>query len=68
MIKNEVAVMTDNRSDSEIEKAFRYAEASLNVEGMYTTDEEKALIKQSLRGDISKEEFIKRAVEIARNG
>ena len=55
------------RRASDIERAMKNAEASLNVEGMYTTEKEKELIRKSLRGDISHEEFIRRVVELAKN-
>lgn len=54
------------RRASDIERAMKNAEASLNAEGMYTTEEEKQLIRKSLRGEISHEEFIRQAVELAK--
>jgi hypothetical protein len=55
------------RRASDFEKAMKYAEASLNVEGMYTTKKQNELIRKSLRGEISHEEFLRQAVELAKN-
>jgi len=52
-------------SDSEIEQALKEAKASLAVEGLYTTSEEDELIRKKLRGEISHDEFLRRALELA---
>ena len=62
-----IGVIDVQSRQSKIEKAMKNAETSLNAEGMYTTDEENDLIIKSLRGEISKAEFIKRAVELAKH-
>lgn len=55
------------RRASDIEKAMKNAEASLNVDGYTTMEAEKQLIRKSLRGEITHEEFIKRAIELAKH-
>jgi len=54
-------------SESDIEKAMKQAGASLAIEGLYVSHKGDELIRQKLRGDITKEEFLKRALEIAKS-
>lgn len=54
------------RPSSDIERAMKQAEANLNVEGIVVTEQESELVRKSLRGEISYEEFIQRALELAK--
>lgn len=47
--------------------AFRNAKASLEIEGQSLPEGAEDLILENVRGEISDEEFFKRALEIARN-
>lgn len=47
-----------------IEKAIRSAKASLAVEGLYATLEEEELVRKHLNGEITDEEYKKRAMEL----
>lgn len=49
-----------------IDEYIRQGEGSLKHEGMYLTHEDKELIKRNLKGEITKEEFIKIACEQAK--
>lgn len=49
-----------------IEHAMREAEASLNVEGMYSTEEDDQLIRQCLEGKISYDVFLEKALELSK--
>lgn len=51
-------------SDEKIEKILANAKASLAVEGLIVTDEEKNLVRKCLKGDISEKE----ALEIIKKG
>jgi hypothetical protein len=50
------------------EKAMKQAESSLAVEGLFVSKESKELIRSKLRGEISLADFLKRALEVAKNG
>jgi hypothetical protein len=50
-------------NEAELEKNLNEAKASLAIENLYLTKNEDELVKARLRGDISHEEFIKRASE-----
>ncbi|GEM_PF-5154299 len=50
-----------------IKKAIREAEASLQIEGMSLPVGGKNLIHESLDGQISHEEFIRKAIEMSRS-
>ncbi|WP_197258780.1 antitoxin VbhA family protein [Paenibacillus dendritiformis] len=54
-------------NEEKMESALREAEATLNIEGQYLTEEMKELIRKKARGEISREEFQKKALEIALN-
>ncbi|NQX67865.1 antitoxin VbhA family protein [Paenibacillus alba] len=45
--------------------AFRNAKASLEIEGQTLPTGSEELILQNLRGELSEEEFLQRALEIA---
>lgn len=57
--------MTDRKSD--IEKAMKEAGANLAIEGLHVSEKGDELIRMKLRGEISHEEFLKRAAEVAKN-
>jgi hypothetical protein len=46
-------------TDDKIEQALKNADASLRMEGLYATEEEKELCRRSLKGEITHEEFVK---------
>jgi hypothetical protein len=50
------------------EEMLRSAIGTLKHEGIYLTDEEKALLMANFKGKISDEEFMKRAYELAMEG
>ena len=52
-------------SSEAIENAMRQAEASLNIEGLYVSPEGDELIHKKVAGEISHEEFLKAARELA---
>jgi predicted component of type VI protein secretion system len=54
------------RRGSDIEKAMKQAEANLNIEGLHVSDHGDELIRAKLRGEISHEEFLKRAAEASK--
>ena len=55
------------RRSSDIERAMENADASLQAEGLSFTDQENELIRRKLRGEISHEEFLRCAAELARH-
>lgn len=48
-------------NETELEKNLNEGKASLAIENIYLTSTEDELVKAKLSGDISREEFIKRA-------
>jgi hypothetical protein len=54
------------RRSSDIEKAMKQADASLKIEGLEVSKAGDELIRKKLRGELSHEEFLKRAAEVAR--
>lgn len=52
-------------SQKKIEEAMNYAKKSLELENMHVTKKQSKLVKESLEGKISHEEFIKKALELA---
>ena len=50
---------------TDVEKAMKQADTSLEIEGLRVPDAGDELIWKKLRGEISHEEFLKRAAEIA---
>ncbi|MBX0358117.1 hypothetical protein [Halobacillus sp. Nhm2S1] len=55
------------RSEEEVELLMRPALASLAVEGDRLNKKQKLLVKKCLTGEISHEEFVKQALELARH-
>ena len=51
--------------DEKTDYAFRNAKASLEIEGQALSKGGEELILQTIRGEISEEEFLKRALEMA---
>ena len=51
---------------SDIEKALEYVKATQAMEGFYLTPEQEDLIRKSLNGEITEEEFHQQALEIAK--
>lgn len=49
-----------------IDEYIRQGQGNMKHEGMYLTNEDKELIKRNLKGEITKEEFIKIACEQAK--
>ncbi|WP_146000504.1 antitoxin VbhA family protein [Paenibacillus pasadenensis] len=58
-----VTASIENQTDS----AFGIAKASLEIEGQKLTEDGEALILSHARGEMSDDEFLKRALEIARS-
>lgn len=54
--------------EQEIEEAMQRAQGNLDIEGITVSEEANDLIRKRLRGEISDEEFLKRAYEIAMHG
>jgi hypothetical protein len=54
------------RRSSDVEKAMKQADASLKIEGLEVSQEGDELIRKKLLGEITHEEFLKRAAEVAR--
>jgi len=54
------------RRASDIERAMKMAKANLAVEGLHVSAEGDELIRRKLRGELSHEEFLKRAAELAK--
>ncbi|MED2084585.1 antitoxin VbhA family protein, partial [Brevibacillus formosus] len=52
--------------DRKLKEAMANVEASMAVEGLYVTEEDRALIVASLKGEITHEEFLRLAKERAR--
>jgi hypothetical protein len=53
------------RTEDQIEQMVRQAKATLAIEGMEMSKQDEELIKAKLRGEISRKEFLKRALEMA---
>lgn len=50
---------------SEIERALRYAKASLAIEGQFVSEEAEEIVRKRVEGKITHEEFKKSALAIA---
>ena len=50
-----------------ISKAINEAKASLEIEGMFLPEGAEPLIEKRLRGEMSQEEFVQKAMELAEN-
>lgn len=51
--------------ESSIKKGMLYAKNTLEIENLKVSEEQTNLVKESLIGDLSHEEFINRALELA---
>lgn len=54
------------KKDSVIEAAMKEAEASLNIEGLYTTEEQNELIRRCLAGELSHDDFVQKVLGLAK--
>ncbi|MEB8615829.1 antitoxin VbhA family protein [Bacillus cereus] len=52
-------------TDRKLQEAMANVEASLAVEGLYVTEEDRSLILASIKGEITHEEFLRLAKERA---
>ncbi|RFA31960.1 hypothetical protein CAI16_19435 [Virgibacillus dokdonensis] len=50
--------------ESSIKKGMLYAKSTLEIEKLKVSEEQTNLVKESLIGDFSHEEFINRALEL----
>jgi hypothetical protein len=50
----------------DIEKALQEAKATLAIEGLELTKEEEDLIRSRQQGDLTQEQFLEKALEIAK--
>lgn len=53
-------------NEEPIEKALRNAKASLEISGFNVTAKHEKLVQSRLNGEISEEEFLKKALELAK--
>ena len=53
-------------NEEPIEKALSNAKASLKLSGFNVTEKHEKLVRSKLNGEISEEEFLKKAIEIAK--
>ncbi|PTX48303.1 hypothetical protein C8P63_14612 [Melghirimyces profundicolus] len=53
------------RTEEQVKRMMDAAKASLAIEGLHTTETEDQLIKKRLMSEISQEEFLQRAKELA---
>ncbi|MCY8002578.1 hypothetical protein [Bacillus haynesii] len=51
----------------DFEKAMRHVRATLDFEGLLLTKEEGELLKRRFHGEITEEEYIQKALELARS-
>lgn len=50
-----------------IEQAFASVKGSIAVEGIFLTKAEEELVLQKVKGEISQEEFLEKAYNLAKN-
>ncbi|KGP91180.1 hypothetical protein N780_08060 [Pontibacillus chungwhensis BH030062] len=55
-----------NHDQQSIEKAMKSAKASIELEGSHITEEHEQLVRKSLLGEISHEQFVELALELVR--
>ncbi len=48
----------------DIEESIRRAEGNIKHEGMYITDEERELIREKAKGNLTQDEFIKKVIKL----
>jgi hypothetical protein len=53
-------------NEEPLEKALRNAKASLEISGLNVTAKHEKLVQSRLNGEISEEEFLKKALELAK--
>ncbi|MEC1028135.1 hypothetical protein P9B44_19090 [Bacillus paralicheniformis] len=51
----------------DFEKAMRHVRATLDFEGLVLTREEEELLKRRFYGEITEEEYMQKALELARS-
>lgn len=55
-----------NPGEESVEKAIRNARASMELSGFKITEKQENLIRSKLNGEISEEEFLRIALEMAK--
>lgn len=53
-------------NEEPMERAFRNAKASLEISGFNVTEKHEKLVRSRLNGEMSEEEFLKKALELAK--
>ncbi|WP_420977391.1 hypothetical protein [Bacillus vallismortis] len=53
---------------NEFEKAMRYVRATLGFEELVLTEEEEELLERRFHGEITEEEYIRKALEMSYSG
>ncbi|MEC1756016.1 hypothetical protein [Bacillus mojavensis] len=53
---------------NEFEKAMRYVRATLGFEGLVLKEEEEKLLGRRFHGEITEEEYIRKALELSYSG
>lgn len=53
-------------SEIDFDKAIRYVRATLGFEGLELTEEEEKLLKSRFGGEITEDEYIQKALKLAR--
>lgn len=66
MVQRRSAAMRKG-SDAEIVRAMKNAKASLQIEGITVSDSDDTLVLSRLKGEITQEEFLRKAREAALN-
>ncbi|MCG8399079.1 hypothetical protein LWS67_21525 [Bacillus atrophaeus] len=51
----------------DFEKAMRHVRATLDFEGLVPTKEEEELLKRRFHGEITEEEYMQKALDLARS-
>ncbi|OEG00192.1 hypothetical protein BHF71_05755 [Vulcanibacillus modesticaldus] len=54
----------EDKKAKQIEQSIRNAEASLKVEGLHVTDEDRKLLMKYINGEITRNEYIEKCVEL----
>lgn len=57
--------LNGNISEEQIEKALKYAKATLAIEGQYISKGAEAIIRRRLKNEITQKEFRQAALEMA---
>lgn len=53
---------------SDFETGMRYVRATLGFEGLVLTEEEEKLLERRFHGEITEEEYIRKALELSYSG